>query len=413
MDYTLTDSRTSSGGRRPSSPQRASASRGLEGAAAVLSSVAGRMADRTGHCTGRSASSLCAGGGGSLPLREVDRETEAIAAPPASNTGAQTAQVDWLAVTFPDGVAPETVAKRLGWESWSEMPRGWSGYRAGWVNGNVRLLFDGAEGMGVHVEASGQGCRQLEAGGVVGDWQGFLGQLVSDGASFSRLDVALDDRAGLLDVGRATEAVRAGQVVSRYRKVLLEQTLNATSGEDAGTTIYFGSPVSDTRIRMYDKRLEQICKGENLFALPDHWVRVELQARDEKADSLAAALIEHGVQVVARVLAGLLDFKAVGVSKQRERWATVDWWASFLEAASKVRLVVAKTVRSLGRLVSWFRSQVAPAMGVLFAAEGGKLQVFEELAQEGVDRFKPGSWHVKLLDQIAQLGHADRLCAQV
>lgn len=326
------------------------------------------------------------------------------APPPSGNTGAQTASVDWLGFSFPDGTGPEEVAERLGPEGWSVMPRGWLGYRQGLVRGNCRILFDGAEGMGVHVEVSGQGCRELEGGGIVQDWQTFLGGLLEAGASVSRLDVAVDDFAGHVRLDRVVEGIESGTVVSRYRTWKLETSGSLGDSGSQGRTVYFGSAQSDTRVRIYDKLREQIGRGVPAESLPESWVRVELQARDAKAESMARLLVERGVSVIGPVLRALLDFKEAGTCAQRERWASTAWWSAFLGSLEKVRLTVAGVVRTAAHVYGWLRKQIAPALAVVWALSGGETAVLSELVEHGRERWRRGSWHLQVLRESAAFG---------
>ena len=51
-----------------------------------------------------------------------------------------------------------------------------------------------------------------------------------------------------------------------------------------GQTVQFGSPKSDTLIRIYDKARERNCPAGN------HWIRCELQLRRERAASFIQLL---------------------------------------------------------------------------------------------------------------------------
>ena len=107
------------------------------------------------------------------------------------------ALIDWVGVTFKQLPLAEVLELFGGEREWLPT-RGGMRYRSGLMRGNVRVYWDGLdeEEMGVHVEASGRGCRQLEAEGVVHHWSKFFEAALKDGAEFSRLDLAADDLAG-------------------------------------------------------------------------------------------------------------------------------------------------------------------------------------------------------------------------
>lgn len=319
---------------------------------------------------------------GELPVRGQ------AGAPPSCNTGAlPTGSVDWLGFSFPDGVQPEDVADLVGLTGWVEMSRGANGYRRGYQRGSVQVLFDGQPGMGVHVEASGKGCRELENAGAVTDWQQFLGNLLEEGAQMSRLDVAFDDQApageeGAIDLEQVVRSIRAGEVVSRYRGFKVDESGELADPGVTGKTVYFGSAKSDTRIRLYDKARQ--------MGVPEHWVRAELQARDGKAHELARMIVNAGVGACAGVLRGLLDFKVPDLAdSNRWRWQTAGWWDAFLCSVEKVRLTIAKVARTLEDAYAWMERQVAPTLAVLVEASGGSLKRIGDLVRENRWRLKP------------------------
>jgi phage replication initiation protein len=309
-------------------------------------------------------------------------------APPASNTGAQTALIDWLGVTFPDGVMLDSIYELFGKDGWVTLPKGAMGYRKGLIRGNVRILFDGSKDMGIHIEASGKGCRELEGDGIVSDWPAFISGLIEANGSFSRLDVAIDDKAGYLDMDKVQGCIKAGCVVSRYRTARVNSKSSLKDGQEEGRTVYFGSPASDTMVRIYDKSAETGQEG--------HWIRVELQARRDRAEAMALLIgSNQSLEIIAGFLRGLVDFKVKGSNSQRRRWDTHGWWVAFLAGVEKLRLSVAPAVRSVEKSYAWCKRQVAPTLAMLLTAFGGDVGMLDELILDGQRRMRP--WHRALL----------------
>lgn len=56
-----------------------------------------------------------------------------------------------------------------------------------------------------------------------------------------------------------------------------------------GRTMYYGSPESDLRIRVYEKDKERISSGVPAEDVPEGWTRVEVQARPRKGRKLQVA----------------------------------------------------------------------------------------------------------------------------
>jgi phage replication initiation protein len=323
-------------------------------------------------------------------------------APPPSNTGAQNTEgekagvsIDWFQGTFKTleiTQVLELFTAELGsLADWQALKCGRYGYRHGLGRGAVRVYCDGAEGMGVHVVASGEGCRQLEAEGIVKRWdgpEGFAAQCVTGGFKPSRVDVAMDDHAGLVTQERVEGAIAAGGCVSRFDKGRPYQDVNLADGSRCGWSFRFGSAQSDALVRIYDKYAEQREKGREVE--PGPWMRVELQLRNERAGELIARLIEPGAEL-GKLGAGRLwayvDFRVVdSVDTNKSRWASCTWWSEFLGNVEKVRWKPDVVVRTLERTAAWFWRQVAPSYALLrFSLEHGQTWL-DEAFGSGAER---------------------------
>lgn len=328
-------------------------------------------------------------------LAGVPQGPGAAPAPPAGNTGAQNTQLlpDWLGLTFKE-TSLERVLILFGRDQEWQATHGAQGYRAGYVRGDVKVFHDGAPDMGVHVEVSGQGCRQLEAEEVVLDWQVSLVTWLAEGAKFSRLDLAIDDRAGLTNVQQVREAAEAGLVVSRWRDADPRGRVCLKTGERKGQGCYFGSPQSKAVLRVYDKAAEQTEKGE---AVEGPWVRWELQLRDERADMMARLLAyccnddQPAGELVLGVLSSYIEFKDRGEDTNRSRWSASAWWSAFLGSVEKVSLGTAPAIRTLEKVRAWFK-RIAPTFAAWVMAEcqqGADLaELVGDLVSDGASRWR-------------------------
>ena len=336
--------------------------------------------------------------------RDSDGRPASVVAglPPSGNTGAVSTGcnlVDYLEVTF----AVYTVEQVMAYFSppgadlaeWSPLPSGRHGYRQGVVRGALRVYWDGSEGMGVHVVASGDGCRQLEAEGVVQAWEGpsgFAADLLARGATVSRVDVAMDDRAGLLTTERIEGAINEGRCVSRFHHADPRARRKLTDGSRGGWSVYLGSGQSRLRVRFYDKAAEQAEKG---VTVEGPWMRCELQARDERGDWVLSALAGEGMVAVAGLLFNYVQFKEAGEDSNRSRWRACEWWMDFLGHVERRRCAIAAVVPTLERAANWFRKQIAPTFALLrFSAEHGDAWL-DEVFASGAARLK--EWQLAAL----------------
>jgi phage replication initiation protein len=334
----------------------------------------------------------------------------ASTAPPSGNTGALFTEgvikgaaidprvplknrvlIDWISWTYPEGVSPFEVCRRLG-EFFQPLDYGRYGYASGFQRGFLNVYYDGSErGMGVHVEASGKGCRQLETEGIVTDWPRFLLALIEEGCSFSRLDVAFDDVEGLFSIEDVMTAYRLGHVVTRFRnkpKVMFDL---AREGQvDGGKSLTFGHVSSDTQLQFYDKAAQLGIEGAS-------WNRCEIRFREKlRATAVVLEMCYAGVAFVAGVVRGYLEVKEPSADTNRTRWSPAAWWDRLMNGAALMTLSMPGVVRTVEKAHRWLRKQVAPAIAMF---KDALPLIFADLLEEGRVRLTP--WHHEMMRLIA------------
>jgi len=312
-----------------------------------------------------------------------------------SETGLRDGRVilDWLSFTLPFEHGLAGVEDLFGEPQ--ERKRGMRGY-----SHSASVCGSGAVGwaperpeQGVHVDLPSSAlARAGEADRCIRDVRGFLIYVSDLGGKFSRVDFALDDREKRLDMGEVREHVDQKWLVSRWRTGRhILGTLDSR-----GQTIYLGSGSSDSQMRIYDKRLEEMEKRD--IEDPGHWIRVEVQFRRERAKAIVALYIAEGVPAVVGVIRGLVEFKKPSTDGPKSRWEVEQWWSSFLEDAEKRALSLPRGERTLDKTKAWLERQVAPSMAFVVKAEGGSVDYVYDLIHQGNGRLAP--W------QTAILGHA-------
>lgn len=324
--------------------------------------------------------------------------------PPVSNRGAQNTckeglrvLVDWVAVTV-KSLSPEELISVMGLDrqDFVELDYGYSGYRRSLCCGNIRIFFDGREDMGIHLQMSGQGCREYEGKEGFRGWQVFFLCLLDLGGKFTRLDLAIDDFRGYFTLDMIYQKASMGQVASRFKNAVRYEKLDLLDGSKKGYTLYFGHETSRIRIRFYDKYLECLAKGEILEGI-DFWNRTELELRKERACKAAEmlAFTEDGGKVVMGVLKQYLRFLVPGKDSNKSRWKTEPFWERFLGDVEGVRLAEDPQERTIEKVVSWIDRQVAPSL--LMVAEAESVEFLVELIQRAVERLKPE--HVSMIER--------------
>lgn len=107
---------------------------------------------------------------------------------------------------------------------------------------------------------------------------------------------------------------------------------------DAGDTLYFGSPKSDQRILIYNKAAQ--------MGIEDLWTRIELRCRKKKATPLFQDMAYY-------------NHHWVGRQRIRElcNFPSLEWWG---EAVAGATLELTKTCRKPPATIKWLYEQVMP-----------------------------------------------------
>lgn len=225
--------------------------------------------------------------------------------------------------------------------------------------------------MGICVNLSGTGCRAFESYGH-GDWFRLLSYLfrntdniVRDQHIFkryniTRLDLAFDDHIGILDIYRIEQDTRDRYYSSKAKYA--EITWSDDQNEDIrGLTVQIGSDKSDVKLRIYDKAAERGYKDR-------HWIRVELQLRDERAKNACAQLIltQHIGKTASGILRNYLLFRTPTEDTNKSRWPIADYWDKLLLDMQRISLWVAPGEEyNFSNTEHWLFKQYGPALTVL------------------------------------------------
>jgi len=234
---------------------------------------------------------------------------------------------DWFSVTSKFD-SPESLIKLLGMDILSfETIKGARGYQERLYYDGINIHFEGREE--VWLEMSGQGCRAFETHGH-GDWKILFDAILTDkdkGYNITRLDVSFDDHTGIFDLASMRKEMENGNFVSRFK---YWESINSSKG----ITLYHGSAKSDVRFRIYDKAAERNREADG------HWVRFEMQMRDDNATRFLNFMVLQDVgEVFAKTVNNYLRYITdPGSDSNKSRWPTADWWYNFIHVSEKISL---------------------------------------------------------------------------
>lgn len=204
--------------------------------------------------------------------------------------------------------------------------------------GNISIAYDNYNERGVFVTLTSQGCREFETFSSIG-WADLFGIIRGGEGHTTRLDIAFDDRTGVLNMQR----MKHDRDVANYRSLLSYTAEHRSHKENImGMSLYFGAKGSNTNIRIYDKDAEQ-------GGLGTHWIRVELQLRDAYADTV----VKSGLSIpciFSSVLKKYLVFLQPNPTDSNKcRWPVAPYWNTLLEGAQTLTLSCHKDTHSNGQ----------------------------------------------------------------
>lgn len=233
---------------------------------------------------------------------------------------------DWLSFTTKQ-LDPLYIVDVLGlshvpWET----IKGARGYQDRLYFNCISIHFNGREDMGVWCEMSGQGCRAFETLTSLSDgWETLFQLIVQRKMNITRLDVAYDDHTGLLDIDEIIQDTRKQEYVSKSD---FWEIVESSKGQ----TVQYGSPQSDTLIRIYDKARERNC------AAGVHWVRCELQLRRERAIAFTNLPLSIGAAFCGVMVNYLRFVEPMDGDSNKWRWPIKPYWGEFLCHANAISI---------------------------------------------------------------------------
>jgi len=236
---------------------------------------------------------------------------------------------DWLSFTTKIHTV-EQIKKIIGFAKLTFLEiYGYYGYSKRITYEGVSILYDGhSPNMGVLVEMSGQGCRAYETLGT-GDWEPLFKLIIcgksENNMNITRLDIAYDDHEGLFDIQKLYNDTEAGNYISRTRNYEVRKG-------NKGQTISHGSKKSSVYIRIYDKAKERGHTDNR------HWIRLEIQLRDENALSFIKNDIEIGSKFRGVVYSYLRYVTPNQADTNKRRWSDADYWQEFVQSSEKISI---------------------------------------------------------------------------
>ncbi len=241
--------------------------------------------------------------------------------------------------------------------------------------GDIFVYTSPDEEKGVLLELKGKGCRQFESYLLAQErsWYDFLMDALVDGGVMKRLDLAINDHTGMLDIPELTEKCRNEECVSVFRSFKSYASGELVKHEEQdkagmGYTLYIGSLKSEVYFCVYEKSYEQYIKlGIPIEEAPIK-NRFEIRLKNERAYYAVRDLLTYydAERTAFSIINRYVRFVDKEADKKRSDWKLSVRWAWFIgENREPLKLTTKPEPYTLDRTLRWIQRQVDPTLKML------------------------------------------------
>jgi len=238
--------------------------------------------------------------------------------------------------------------------------------------GDIFIYTSADEEKGVLLELKGRGCRQFESYLLAQQrsWYDFLMDALVDGGVMKRLDLAINDKAGILDIPELTEKCDCEECISVFRSFksyASGQLIKSHEQDKAGMghTLYIGSLKSEVYFCIYEKAQEQYAKlGIPLSETPVK-NRFEIRLKNDRAYYAVRDLLTYydAERTAFDIINRYMRFVDKEDGKKRSDWQVNERWAWFIGSdRGRLKLTPKPEPYTLERTLNWIARQVAPTL---------------------------------------------------
>ena len=236
--------------------------------------------------------------------------------------------------------------------------------------GDIFVYTSPDEEKGVLLELKGKGCRQFESYLLAQErsWYDFLMDALVDGGVMKRLDLAINDKTGILNIPHLTEKCRNEECISVFRSFKSYRSgelVRRGEKECMGNTLYIGSLQSEVYFCIYEKDYEQYKKHDIPIADAEVKNRFEIRLKNERAFYAIRDLLEHDnpERTAFQIINRYVRFVDRDDTKPRSDWRINEEWAWFIgEHRGSLKLTTKPEPYSFERTLHWLSHQVAPTL---------------------------------------------------
>ena len=236
--------------------------------------------------------------------------------------------------------------------------------------GDIFVYTSPDEEKGVLLELKGKGCRQFESYLLAQErsWYEFFMDVLMEDGVMKRLDLAINDKTGILNIPHLTEKCRNEECISVFRSFKSYRSgelVRSGEKECMGNTLYIGSLQSEVYFCIYEKDYEQYKKHDIPIADAEVKNRFEIRLKNERAFYAIRDLLEHDnpERTAFQIINRYVRFVDRDDTKPRSDWRINEEWAWFIgEHRGSLKLTTKPEPYSFERTLHWLSHQVAPTL---------------------------------------------------
>ncbi len=251
---------------------------------------------------------------------------------------------------------------------------GFYSYSEHYYMGDIFVLVSNEQEKGVLLELKGKGCRQYENFLLAQhrSWYDFLMDALVEGGVIKRLDLAINDMVGILDIPELTKKCRNEECISVFRSFKSYRSGELVQSREEnkssmGNTLYIGSLKSEVYFCVYEKDYEQYVKYDIPVEETLIKNRFEIRLKNERTYYAVRDLLTyHDAERTAfSIINRYVRFADKDETKQRSDWQTNERWAWFIgEDRGRLKLTTKPEPYDFQRTLNWLSRQVAPTLQV-------------------------------------------------
>jgi len=292
------------------------------------------------------------------------------------------AMIDYVRIHFLTKDVRRVVeeALRFPFDDMIREERAFYGYEATYRFGDLYVMQGAADSEELYtlLELKGRGCRMYECHleAIGWTWYDFFQHCLDHfNARIKRLDLAIDDRDGILCIADLKQKCRTGEWESSWMKSYSgyesgQRLRNEERDKRTamGETIYLGSLSSELYFCVYEKDYEQHKKqGLPIEGAPVK-NRFEIRLKNDRAFKAMEDLVFR--RDVDSTIFDIVNRYTTFVDYVDGEQVINPRWQKFMgDGRSEIRLTIKPEPYTVDRTKKWFRKQVAPSLNLLLALD--------------------------------------------